>query len=301
MNDRLVKGAMMTGLLLVIPAITSPGISAVQELNSVSPAIETTAEYLIAQCRSARTANPRGPEDALIPYVLSPRNTAVLSDRPDLRWNKVLGATQYTVTLKNGETPLWTQQVNTDAIPYPSDAPALQPGINYTLEVKTSTDRASTEEDTQTTFYRLTDAEADRIRQAESQFNNASESIALLKADFYMGSELYAAAIDTLESLIQQGSQNPIVYRKLADLYAQANVNLRAEPYYQQALPFAAGNLPEQARIQASLAEVYIRLDVRSQAIEWLTQAKESYEKLGNQAKVKELQQKLTDLSTQTG
>ncbi|HEY9299055.1 MAG TPA: hypothetical protein VIQ31_22410, partial [Phormidium sp.] len=107
--------------------------------------------------------------------------------------------------------------------------------------------------------------------------------------------------IDTLESLIEQGSQNPIVYRKLADLYAQANVNLRAESYYQQAIPLASGNLPEQARLQASLGEVYIRLELRPQAIEWLTQAKESYQTLGNQAKVEELQQKLTDLSTQAG
>ncbi|MBD1852651.1 tetratricopeptide repeat protein [Leptolyngbya sp. ST-U4] len=301
MNDRFIQGAGIAGLLLVIPTATSPGISAVRELNPVSPPIESTAEYLIAQCRTARTANPRGPEDALIPYIIEPRNSAVLSDRPNLRWNKVLGVTQYTVTLKNGDTILWTKQVETDAIAYPSDAPALQPGINYTLEVKTNTDRSSTEEDIQTTFYRLSDPEADRIRQAESLFNNTSESTTLLKTDLYIGSELYAAAIDTLESLIEQGSQNPIVYRKLADLYAQANVNLRAESYYQQAIPLASGNLPEQARLQASLGEVYIRLELRPQAIEWLTQAKESYQTLGNQAKVEELQQKLTDLSTQAG
>jgi tetratricopeptide (TPR) repeat protein len=301
MNDRFIQGAGIAGLLLVIPTATSPGISAVRELNPVSPPIESTAEYLIAQCRTARTANPRGPEDALIPYIIEPRNSAVLSDRPNLRWNKVLGVTQYTVTLKNGDTILWTKQVETDAIDYPLDVPALQPGINYTLEVKTNTDRASTEEDIQTTFYRLSDTEADRIRQAESLFDNASESTTLLKTDLYIGSELYAAAIATLESLIKQGSQNPIVYRKLADLYAQSNTDLLAEFYYQQALPFAANNLPEQARIQASLGELYIRFNLSTEAIEWLTQAKESYETLGNQVKVEEIQQKLTDLSTQAG
>lgn len=289
-------GVISMGLLLVLPSETSWLPSA--DRPSIIRTEFDQAEFLIAQC-GGRRGRARGPEDALIPYVISPRNTAVLSDRPQLRWNAVPGVDRYTVNLMNGETIIWTKEVQTNQIAYPEEVEPLQPGINYTLAVKAANGRASTEEDTEPSFHLLSSTKAEAVRQAETLLSSqsATEDTVLLKADFYTGSELYSEAINTLEALVSQGTPSAIIYRQLGDLYARLDLNIRAEPYYLDAIPLAQDNLEEQARAQAALGELYVAIEQNQEAQKYFTQAKKNYEKLNNQLKVKEMQEQLADLT----
>lgn len=292
-------GVVSIGILLILPGDATwlpfanrPAVSGF-ELDR--------AELLVAQCRGGRRGRARGPEDALIPYVISPRNTAVLNDRPDLFWNPIAGVSQYTISLMNGDTEIWTKEVNTNKIAYPTDMNALQPGIDYTLVIKAGNGRASTEEDTEPAFHLLSPTKAATVRQAETLLaaQSATEETVLLKADFYTGVELYSEAINTLETLVNQGTPSATMYRQLGDLYARSDLNIRAEPYYLDAIPLAEGNLEEQARAQAALAELYVAIEQNQEAQKYFTQAKENYEKLNNQLKVKEMQEQLAELTAQ--
>lgn len=291
-------GVVSMGLLLILPG--DAAWLAFANRPAVSGFEFDSAEVLVAQCRGGRRGRARGPEDALIPYVISPRNTAVLSDRPDLSWNPIAGVNQYTVSLRNGDTEIWTKEVNTNKTAYPADVNALQSGIDYTLVVKAGNGRASTEEDTEPTFYLLSPTKAATVRQAETLLatQSATEDTALLKADFYTGAELYSEAINTLEALVNQGTSSATVYRQLGDLYARSNLNIRAEPYYLDAIPLAEGNLEEQARTQAALGELYVAIEQNQEAAKYFTQAKENYTKLGNQYQVKQLEIQLEQLNS---
>lgn len=292
MNDRFFRpvGIASMSIALVFP------VSLASSDRAIAPVV---TEYQIAQCRTARTANPRGPEDSLIPYVVSLRNTAVSTDRPTLRWNPIAGVTEYKVSLLNGDRVLWAKTATTKEMPYPTDQPALQAGIDYRLVIEAGNGRSSQEEDSQTTFYLLSPSEAATFQATESLFANqpTTEKTTLLKADLYAGARLYAEAIDLLEALVKQGTNSAIVYRELGDLYARSNLHIRAEPNYIKAASLAEGDLTEQARIQESLGELYVAIEQRGEAMKWFTQAKESYEKLGNSLKVNKLQEEVTSLS----
>lgn len=290
------KGTLLSGIslaLLILPSATASVLSSGRPNPNV---IES--DILLAQC-GGRTRRPRGPLDPLIPYLISPRNTWLLIDRPLLRWNSVAGADRYTVSLLNGETVLWTKEANTNQIVYPEDEAALQPGIDYTLLVKT-TDRSSQEDEAEFQSFRLLpSAEAEVVKQAESLLpaEPTTDEAALLKANVYSGVELYSDAIATLEARVAQGTQSAIVYRELGKLYARAELSLLAENRYLQAVTLAEGNLEEQAIVQAALGELYGTIQEDREAVRWLTQAKESYTTLGNQYQVQQLDAQLQQLS----
>ncbi|WP_088893887.1 tetratricopeptide repeat protein [Leptolyngbya ohadii] len=304
-----ISGAVSLGLLLILPGEAVKSANPAEKI-AIDPSptpgrVHANTNFpvspiQIAQCRTGRTTNPRGPEDALIPYTISPRNTAVLSDRPDLRWNAVLGVNQYKVTLMNGETILWTKEVQTNRIPYPADAEPLKPGIHYSLVVEASNGHISTEEKTQPSFYLLPAPQAAIVQQAETQLAQlTSPETALLRANLYAGSELHSEASKTLETIVAQGTTSAMIYRQLGDGYARSGLSLEAEDRYLKAIPLAANDLEEQARIQDALGELYEAIENNQEAIKYLTQAKESYEQLNNQLKAKEMQERLTNLSTQ--
>lgn len=318
MRSTVWRGIFSLGLLLIVPSgsswMLSPEdgatpASAIQGSiqGSMTDRLIDRGAVLVAQCGRGRLGRARGPEDALIPYVISPRNTAVLSDRPDLRWNPIAGVDRYQVSLKNGEEVIWTQEVNTSRIAYPAAVAALQPGIHYGLEVQAANGRASTEEDTQPLFYLLAADQVESVRQTESLLTGSFAAAdrgqaAIIQANFYAGSELESRAIEVLEAAVTDGVRSAQVYRQLGDLYARSNLNIRAEPYYLEALPLAAGDLAEVARVQLALGELYGTIDQAELAIEWLTRAKESYGKLDDRGKVKEVEELLIDATfTDTG
>ncbi len=89
-------------------------------------------------------AGTRSAEGGLARVILlSPRNTAVLSQRPTFLWSAQPEATSYTIKITALQGKVVERETSTASYPYGSDAPPLKPGVVYFWEViaKTPTGR----------------------------------------------------------------------------------------------------------------------------------------------------------------
>lgn len=147
----------------------------------------------------------------------------------------------------------------------------------------------------------LATAEKQFVKGAIEQIDDrkiADETKALQRAYFYIGSDLKAEAIETLEALVATGIQEVLVYRKLGDLYWQEGVTLLAENHYLKAheLASAAKDIGEQAQLQEALGDLYGAIGEKQEALRWLTRAINSHKTLGNTQRVKELETQIAKL-----
>ncbi|MGH7997958.1 MAG: tetratricopeptide repeat protein [Brasilonema sp.] len=166
----------------------------------------------------------------LIPYLITPRHTLLLSNTPTFRWNGVTKATQYTVTLVSPTGVVWQKQVKKTSIVYPSN-PRLQSGTKYSLIIKANSGKSSQDEGTSNIDFRvLRQSEAEAIQTEVTKITKLglSEQVtALMLANFYSryilpqntiqaygltaetfkSYNLSAEAIATLEALLQRGQR----------------------------------------------------------------------------------------------
>ncbi|NEO43600.1 MAG: tetratricopeptide repeat protein [Moorea sp. SIO4A3] len=249
---------------------------------------------------SVRRRNRRRPSRApneTIPYIISPRNTALLTNRPILRWNAVPGATRYTVLVQDaGLTLEWETKTSNTEIQYSGDP--LQPDSYYLVTVKTNTGKSSEEEQGAEVNFTVLDAqkaesvesEVAKLKQQLKQQQLTQEAEQLGLAYLYQRYDLKAKAIGLLEGLVKKETQTVAVYQLLGDLYQQVGLNQQAKRRYSQALELAKGteNLEGQAEAQVGLGLVEGK---KTQAIGWLTEAQSNYQKLGDRTKVKQVKQ----------
>ena len=252
----------------------------------------------------ARPNSPRVPSRApneTIPYIISPRNTIVLDNRPILRWNEVPGATRYQVRVQDaGLTLDWQTETSNTQIEYPGEPP-LQPDSYYLLIVETDKGNSSEEEQGTDLSFTLLDAQktesvgTEVAQLKQQQLTQEVEGLALVY--LYQSYDLKAEAIQLLEGLVKQESQTAAVYQLLGDLYLQVGLNQQAKSPYLQALELAkrTEHLEGQAEVQFGLGKVEYGLGKKTETIEWLTQAQTNYQKLGDHSKVEEVQQWLKD------
>ncbi|EKU96545.1 hypothetical protein Lepto7375DRAFT_0007 [Leptolyngbya sp. PCC 7375] len=239
----------------------------------------------------------RSPNDA-IPYVISPRNTALINGCPTLHWNNVEGANNYTVGIRGGglewQTETSDTQIGKDD--YPCNE-ILQPGIRYLVIVETDTGESSETEQGVSIRFNILDEEqvstlSTRITQLV-QHNLSPDLEQLARAHLYQDNNLNTEAIELLERLVQQGSQFTATYLLLGDLYLQVGLIPFARQPYLKGLELAqqSDDWAGQATLQAGLGEVEYSMGNNSEARRWLTNAKESYAILGNRSAVEELEE----------
>jgi hypothetical protein len=243
----------------------------------------------------------RAPNET-IPYIISPRNTALLTNCPIFRWNAVAGATRYQVRVQDaGLTLDWQMETSQTQIEYPGKPP-LQTNSNYSLIVETDTGDSSAEEQGSDLSFTLLDAgKADSVRTKVAQLKQqqlTQEVEGLALAYLYQSYNLKAEAIELLEGLMKQGSQIVAVSQLLGDLYLQVGLSQQAKNAYLQALELAkqTEDLEGQAEAQTGLGLKEYGLGKKTEAREWLIQAQTNYQKLGVQSKVEEVQQWLKDV-----
>ncbi|MEG4984529.1 tetratricopeptide repeat protein [Microcoleus sp. BR0-C5] len=288
------------GLTPLIPIVTASRVYPI--INGLHPQVSgiDRPEMLAIDCEDY-TADPRGPLDVLIPYIISPRRTLLLNDRPKLRWNKVPGVDTYTVSLVKGDRTIWETKVNGNEVVYPG-TPQLEPGFVYLLVVKAENGRTSDEEKLgDRSFRMLPTTQTQLVKGAIEQINSqkiAEKTKALQRAYFYIGSDLKSEAIEILEALVATGFQEAVAYRKLGDLYWQEGVTLLAENHYLKAhaLASAAKDIGEQAQLEEALAEIYVAIGEKQEAVRWLTQAINTHKALGNTLRVKEIETQIAKL-----
>jgi hypothetical protein len=241
-----------------------------------------------------------------IPYIISPLDTQILTDKPTLRWNRAAGAKKFTVTVQNEELE-WTVEVSREQVcqgnvcelVYPSDKPPLQPGVSYTLLVKADTNHSSAE-DAPPKFTRLDAQKAEEVeiitKQIEEEDLPATAKTIKL-ADHYAEYNLIAEAIDILEGL-PKDEKSVAVYRRIGDLYRWIGLIRKAEVAYYEAieLPQAAEDTQELAAVKVGLGEVKVALDDKQEAVRLLEEATAEYEKLGDAQRVEELKERITKI-----
>jgi hypothetical protein len=236
-------------------------------------------------------------ENKLIPYIISPRNTELLSDRPLLKWNPVSGATRYQVQLEGGGLA-WQTETNETQILYAGQEP-LKSGVKYLLTVTTDKKVSSSEEVGANLMFGLMATEKAKLVKEQAMnlkkqgLSPETETLAL--AYLYEGNNLKAEAIALLQSLSQQKSQNRVVYSLLGDLLLQTGLNQQAQQAYEQALALAqkSGDQEGEAEAQSGLGEASFGLGKKEEALSWLKKAQASYGALGDESQVQVLAQRI--------
>ncbi len=234
-----------------------------------------------------------------IPYIISPRRTAILTDKPLLRWNGIPEAQYYTVTLE-GDGIEWTTQVSDTQILYPGEPP-LQPDGDYLLIIEADTGESSLDESPLPgglNFSRLDTQQTQQIRTQASQisqqpWNQTAKALAL--ATLYSKHQLHTQAIATLESLIADGVESAAIYRKIGDRYFyHLALPLQAKPYYKKAIELShTTDIEEKTHAQYHLGRIEAALGNPNQAQHWFTLALQGYQTLGYTQQIQEIEHQL--------
>ncbi|MDF0552516.1 hypothetical protein [Kamptonema sp. UHCC 0994] len=198
---------------------------------------------------------PRGPiANPNTPYIISPSDeTNLLNDKPSISWHAVPGVINYTVRLTEITGPGlgWERTVDNTSklelgeikMPYPNDAPALQPGSKYKLIVEARSQATQKRREAGTAQFRMLGKEdIQEVRAAIEKidkFNLSKEEKAFLLSDVYKDKQLNAEMREMLEALVIEGSQKAKVYRLLGDVYWQQGLIDFAKVRYETAVKFA--------------------------------------------------------------
>jgi hypothetical protein len=245
---------------------------------------------------------PRTPNES-IPYIISPRNTVLLTNRPILRWNAVPGVTRYQVRLQDASLTLdWQIETSKTQIEY-SGKPPLKSGSYYLVIVETDKGVSSEEEQGNDLSFTLLDAQKAELVRAEiaqlKQQKLTQEAEGLALAYLYQSHDLKAEAIELLEGLVKRESQTAAVYQLLGYLYLHMGLSQQAKSPYLKALELAQGtkDVAGEAEAQVGLGETYSQLNQKDKAIATFKQAQKNYIALGDRSWVQALEKRITEIS----
>ncbi|NEO95932.1 MAG: tetratricopeptide repeat protein [Moorea sp. SIO3G5] len=242
-----------------------------------------------------------------IPYIISPRATSVLTDKPMLRWHDATNANSFMVTVR-GRGLNWTQEFSRDQVcqkgicqvVYPGSK-RLKPGVSYKLIVETDRNRASTEDSTGGLgFKRIKSDQAKEIQRIAGRIkeqNLPKEFKPLALAELYGDYDLTAKAIEILEGLENDQKIVPI-YRLLGDLYRRIGLVVEAKAPYSNAVELATAtdHWEELAAAKAGLGEVNYARGNRQEGVSLLEEAKEIYQQFGDRERLEKLEKRLEEL-----
>jgi hypothetical protein len=206
------------------------------------------------------TLRPVGKTEAALaklPYVITPRETDIISDRPQISWNAVPGVVNYTVKIETDGFS-WKNQTNENKIIYSGDRP-LQPETRYWVTVTTD-QGLSSQQDTEVGF-NVSDQQTKKIvleavEKIQKQPLSPTEK-GLILAYLYRGYKLYDNAINILEELVNQGSSEVTVYQLLGDTYLEIGLPQLARNTYQKGLELAikTQNIPAKTIMNKGLKQ----------------------------------------------
>ncbi|MCU0549546.1 MAG: tetratricopeptide repeat protein [Leptolyngbya sp. Prado105] len=191
--------------------------------------------------------------------LIEPYGRAVIATPESLSWTPIERVNHYLVQIEGKEVQ-WQQTVSQPSVQLPSNLP-WKFGNAYQITIAAYTNQGKLVTARQTVVNRLTKAatqeiseQADRIQRFNS--NNLDEAVALDLTNLYLSQGLLNEAIQALNLRIQSGSQNPIVYRVLGDVYLFAKAPRLAKSSYEKAIEIAnrKGQVTEVAAARSGLA-----------------------------------------------
>jgi hypothetical protein len=246
-----------------------------------------------------KTGPTRAGENLSMPYLISPRNTALLGRRPVLRWNNI-NAAPYQVMVSGDEVE-WSATVSQSQVVFPGDQQAIKPGFRYRVTV-VAQDGKQTAQDDPVSFTFLDEQHVQQVQQEVQQIKQltlepAAQMFAL--ALLYQHHNLKAEAIDLLEESSRKGIQTTTTAKLLGELYQQSGLLRLAKDQYLKALQLAKAdnNVEGQGSLLKALGEVDERLGQLKEALGSYQISSRIYQTLGDAGQVRLLQAKINDLS----
>lgn len=237
-----------------------------------------------------------------IPYIISPQKTQILNPQPILHWGGVPAPTKYTVSLRENGQEIWrVSDIVETQIQYPGEPP-LKPGNIYQVIVETDTGISSRDVVVPGGVeFQLLQAETVEVVQSEvakiQAQGLAPESEKLAIATLYENYQLFAEAVELLETLVHTEKSAPI-YKKLGDLYWLTwELAPVAKPYYLQAIESAhLQDLETLIFAKDGLGQIEVALGNRGKALELFREVKAGYQQLGEIEQMEEVEKQIQDL-----
>ena len=292
----LLKVEEKTAILCVGPELEVKTVSPGEHRVPCPPA-EGILNYRGAHFR-VRLADTAGTGD--IPFILYPRTTLLLEDRPTLYWNDT-GASSYTVMLTQAGQHVWMEENVTDfTLPYPAGRAPLEQGEDYRLVVIDNNSHISSRQNEPAgTGFRL--ATRQEKNQIEDQLRKIRALEPLTSADLQFILGVYYASLEpSAISGFSPVGEAWLVFNELAKTQEVPAVQLwhgdiltrlkmpddLVETAYQTALAHA-----ETLNDIESQAAARVRLWCLTETEPYLDEAVELYQELDAQAEVQRLQQ----------
>jgi len=185
-----------------------------------------------------------GPVEGNAPFLIAPRRTALLVDRPDFTWRAVPGATRYRVTLSSAEGgELWNREATGLTLPFPEGATPLAGATEYLWEVQAFSDVKPLRTES-SVFQVLPAAEASAVRLnlgriAESTGGAESAASRFLAGSYLSGLGLYLDASEQFGALSKLDPAAPEPHKALGDVYSSIGLMDLAAAEFQLALSLA--------------------------------------------------------------
>ncbi len=198
-------------------------------------------------CQSGRTPRPwpdvfalRGETDNQLPYIIYPRNSALLNERPRLRWHILKGAGSYTVSLTSDDGESRAAILTSgSSLDWPAEWPPLKPVASYVLIVEGGNRRS--DEDNRNHaglgFWLLSAGEAATVRDQEARIRSRPVDPAaadLLIAELYLEHGLRAEAVSLLEKQSTANGASAIWF-ELGQAFLESGLGLEARDAMERA------------------------------------------------------------------
>lgn len=176
------------------------------------------------------------------PTPLSPRNTNLMTDSPLLQWEG-MERQSGTVRIYGPEGLLWSaENVAATQMRYPSSAPPLKPGVEYSWVIER---RGLPAEKVR---FRLLAADAvqrvqDKIAALDAAVDLSKITLAILKANLLVSQELFYEAREILLEATKSDPDEPTLHFLLGEVYERSGLKKLAQNEYAEA-EFLAKNRP---------------------------------------------------------
>jgi hypothetical protein len=158
--------------------------------------------------------------------VLYPRNSTILTPRPDFRW-RTSGKTRsfmVSLTLKGMRGRLWTLNTKEIGIPYPKDQRPLERGQTYFVRVESMDDSSVSDE----VYFRiLDDRSAEEVIRTTKQMGELQKSNPddgtpeFILATFYRNRGLYHMALERLDALEKKNPAERFILEEKGEIFAK--------------------------------------------------------------------------------
>lgn len=276
------------GLLFQIPAENNMTIVCEETddprlIAQLEPQLIDAAATTSITLAADETRSPRSAETA-VPRLLSPRNTFIAETRPTFTWQPVAGVSGYRLSVSLPDGSAWSRETMDVSLPYPADAPSLEPGSVNIVTLVTLDDGHTADKSLLRVLDEAASAALAERETAVRDLGLDAASAAYLLAQLYQRENLLSPAIAQLETLAQ--GETPLaasVWQQLGDLYFAAKLYALAEENYRMALVTAvtADDLSAQAAANVGLGRTAHAFRETEPALDYLETAVTLYRQAG--------------------